>query len=115
MKRPYEFLIRWDLNTGKISGAHVGFANVFVEDGQTHVGQIDPVQPVAMGRQAGFPLKDVIGEITSTALAKCDDLEAQLKEERDARAVSDAEVARLRSELEQISAQMASPSVAQAS
>lgn len=78
MKRPYEFLIRWNPITGEVQGAHVGFANVFIEDGKAELGQIDAVVPVAIGSQQGFPLKDVLKEIHVSSLSKVEELEGAI-------------------------------------
>lgn len=86
MKRPYEFLIRWDLATGRVQGAHVGFGNVFVEDGSTHIGSIEPVQPVALGTERGFPLAEIIGHVNVTALKQCEALAQELADVRAANA-----------------------------
>lgn len=83
MKKPYEFLIRWDPLTGEVKGAHVGFANVFVEDGVAQLGQIDPVVPVAVGTQQGFPLAAILKEINVSALAKVDQLKDEIKATQD--------------------------------
>ena len=90
MKRPYEFLIRWDLATGRVQGAHVGFGNVFVEDGATHIGSIEPVQPVALGTERGFPLAEVIGHVNVTTLKQCEALAQELADVRAASARAEA-------------------------
>lgn len=90
MKRPYEFLIRWDLATGLVQGAHVGFGNVFVEDGATHIGSIEPVQPVALGTERGFPLAEVIGHVNVTTLKQCEALAQELADVRAASARAEA-------------------------
>lgn len=86
MKRPYEFLIRWDLATGQVQGAHVGFGNVFVEEGVTHIGSVEPVQPVALGTEQGFPLAEIIGHVNVTTLKQCEALAQELSDVRAASA-----------------------------
>lgn len=98
MKRPYEFLIRWNPLTGEVQGAHVGFANVFIEDGKAELGQIDAVIPVAIGSQQGFPLKDVLKEIHVASLSKVEELEGAItlleqKHAEQLMAISDAHAA----------------------
>ena len=76
--RPYEFLVRW--RNGAISGAHVGFEDAIVEDGNTVSTTPNPVTPVDIGQGNGFPLSDILGTIEIDALARVAALEAELAE-----------------------------------
>lgn len=67
-KRPYEFLARWDTKTGTLAGAHVGFSNVVLRDGEFVSEAIENVQPVGNN---GFPLADIMDMLHITALGKC--------------------------------------------
>jgi hypothetical protein len=87
---PYEFLAR--LTDGKLTGAHVGFRTQILRDGVVVSDVAEPVQSVAVGIKAGFPLADVVGEVCAAALLKVDELTAQL-------AAANAELAAVRAEL----------------
>lgn len=87
---PYEFLAR--LTDGKLTGAHVGFRTQILRDGVVVSDVAEPVQSVAVGTKAGFPLEDVVGEVCAAALLKVDELTAEL-------AVAKTELARAQTEL----------------
>lgn len=61
-----------------MTGAHVGFRTQILRDGVVVSDAAEPVEAVAVGTRAGFPLEDVVGEVCAAALLKVDDLTAQL-------------------------------------
>jgi len=74
--RPYEFLVRW--RDGVISGAHVGFEDVIVEDGAVIGAVQQNVQAVDIGLGKGFPLADILGQIHIDALTQLDAAKAEV-------------------------------------
>jgi len=74
IKRPYEFLARWNAKTGLLQGAHVGFANTVLRDGVFLTEVVEPVQSVAVGLQLGYPLNDILQQLQIDALAERDRL-----------------------------------------
>lgn len=94
---PYEFLAR--LADGVLTGAHVGFRTQILRDGVVISDVAEPVQSVAVGARAGFPLADVVGEVCAAALLRVDELTAQL-------ATATAELATVRAELAAAQAQL---------
>lgn len=72
---PYEQLARWDI-TGKLQGVHVGFRTLIYRDGIVIADNPQPVMPVAIGDQVGFPLTDIMDRLTADALVKIDDQQA---------------------------------------
>lgn len=93
---PYEFLAR--LTDGKLTGAHVGFRTQILRDGVVVSDVAEPVQSVAVGTKAGFPLADVVGEVCAAALLRVDELTAQL-------ATANAELAAVKTELAELKKQ----------
>jgi chromosome segregation ATPase len=73
-RTPYEFLVRWDVN-GVIQGAHIGFLDTVLKDGEVLTQIPSNVESVAVGVQNGFPLDDVLDKALSDALTKIDLLE----------------------------------------
>lgn len=62
---PYEFLVRWDHETGKLKGAHVKvYDNVAMREGDA--------QPVAVAGASGFPLKDILTAVQQGAIIAAD-------------------------------------------
>lgn len=77
IKRPYEFLARW--REGKISGAHVGFEVTTMEDGKVISVAPLTVQPVDIGNGIGFPLRDILNDLSADALIRVGELEAEIR------------------------------------
>jgi len=57
--KPYELLFRWGAN-GAIQGAHIGFLDIILKDGQIISQTPRAVESVAIAEQAGFPLNDAL-------------------------------------------------------
>jgi multidrug efflux pump subunit AcrA (membrane-fusion protein) len=93
--RPYEFLVRW--RDGVISGAHVGFEDVIVEDGAVIGAVQQNVQAVDIGLGKGFPLAEILGQIHIDALTERDaaiaERDAQIAEREAAEIAKDAAIA----------------------
>jgi hypothetical protein len=69
LKKPYELLVRWDLN-GKLIGAHVQWSTILTDDSGALIGSYPGnVEPVAVTPdQQGFPLADILGQTHIDAL-----------------------------------------------
>ena len=68
---PYEFLVRWDSETGLIKGCHVKMITTHIDDetgGIIAVKESDAM-PVAWAQENGFPLDQVLQVIHIDALA----------------------------------------------
>lgn len=76
IRKPYEFLARWDHITGQYKGAHIQFYDSVVKDGVAIAGA--PSKAYGVGEGMAFPLADILGALTSDALARVDELTAAL-------------------------------------
>jgi hypothetical protein len=74
-RTPYEFLVRWNQNS-TISGAHVGFLDTVLKDGEILTQKQNNVQSVALGLQEGFPLSDVLEQVLIDALLLIETLQS---------------------------------------
>lgn len=77
---PYELLARW--RDGKLSGAHVQFLTVIMEDGKKISETIGDVMPVDVGEGIGFPLADILAQMHVDALAAVDSANTALTEKQ---------------------------------
>jgi TolA-binding protein len=75
-RTPYEFLVRWNQDS-TISGAHVGFLDTVLKDGEVLTQKQNNVQSVALGLQEGFPLSDVLEQVLIDALLLIETLQSQ--------------------------------------
>ena len=98
-KTPYEFLVRWSPD-GTLSGAHVGFRTITKEDGVVIADVVEPVVPVAVGLQSGFPLADILKTVQSgmkdkgaAFMADIADAQAKQAEAEAAKAAVEAAIA----------------------
>lgn len=101
-KTPYEFLVRWSAD-GTLSGAHVGFRMITKEDGVVIADVLEPVVPVAVGLQAGFPLADILANVQagmkdSGAAFLADIADAEAKKQASEKAEADAVAAKTAAE-----------------
>jgi hypothetical protein len=76
-RTPYEFLVRWNQDS-TISGAHVGFLDTVLKDGQVLTQKQNNVQSVALGLQEGFPLSDVLEQVLIDALLLIETLQSEI-------------------------------------
>ena len=93
-RTPYEFLVRWNQDS-TISGAHIGFLDTVLKDGEVLTQKQNNVQSVALGLQEGFPLGDVLEQVLIDALLLIETLQidnAGLKSELETK---DKEIAEL--------------------
>jgi hypothetical protein len=61
-RKPYELLVRWDVN-GKLLGAHIQWSHVVINDDGSKQVYPTTVEPVALTTDAnGFPIADVLNE-----------------------------------------------------
>jgi hypothetical protein len=74
-RTPYEFLVRWNQDS-TISGAHVGFLDTVLKDGEVLTQKQNNVQSVALGLQEGFPLSDVLEQVLIDALLLIETLQS---------------------------------------
>lgn len=89
--KPYEFLARWDHETGVFKGAHIQHYEGLYEDGVMLTGK--PGRAMGVGEDLAFPLADIMGQLTADALAANAALQATLAE-RDATIAGHAEQVR---------------------
>lgn len=75
---PYEFLARWDEETGAFKGAHAIFFEVKSLDGEVLSKQMGPALTPEQAAQAGFPFEDVLAQLQTDALTRVSALEAQV-------------------------------------
>ena len=68
---PYEFLVRWDSNTGLIKGCHVKMITTHIDDetGEIIAVKESDAMAVAWAQDNGFPLDQVLKTIHVDALA----------------------------------------------
>jgi hypothetical protein len=105
-RTPYEFLVRWNQDS-TISGAHVGFLDTVLKDGQVLTQKQNNVQSVALGLQEGFPLSDVLEQVLIDALLLIETLQsdnASLKSEVETK---DKEIAELQASATQAAKEIA--------
>jgi len=76
IRQPYEFLARWDHETGEYKGAHIQFYDSVVKEGVVIAGA--PSRTFGIGEGMAFPLSDIVDQVTTDALAKVDELIAAL-------------------------------------
>lgn len=83
---PYEFLVRWDYQTGILKGAHCKtFDSVTGKEGDA--------QSVAIAGANGFPLSEILTVIEAGALLAIEEVNAALAAEQAAHAATKAELA----------------------
>lgn len=75
-KTPYEFLVRFN-EQGQIQGAHVGFLEKVLKDGELISTKIGDVIPVSIGLEQGFPLSEILNTIQIEALKNIEILNAE--------------------------------------
>jgi hypothetical protein len=113
-RKPYEFLARWDEQTGQFKGAHIQYFDAVLRDGVIVSGS--PSKAYGVGAGMAFPLADIMSQVTTDALAlteaqaatitaKNEALTAANTDKQAAEAARDAALARV-AELE---AQLAMP------
>jgi hypothetical protein len=76
-RTPYEFLVRWNQDS-TISGAHIGFLDTVLKDGEVLTQKQNNVQSVAIGVQEGFPLSDVLEQVLIDALLLIETLQSDI-------------------------------------
>jgi hypothetical protein len=85
-RTPYEFLVRWN-QEGGIQGAHVAWLDAVLKDGEVINQKPTNVESVAIGLQEGYPLDDILSQVTIDLIAEVETLKieiATLKSEIDA-------------------------------
>lgn len=87
-KVPYDFTVRW--RDGQVAGAHFIWLYQTVEQGVVVGQHLSPALPVSVAQEEGFPLSDILSDVTRDALAALSkataDLEAARMELADERA-----------------------------
>lgn len=76
VRRPYEFLARWNPATGAFSGSHIQFFDAVERDGVQIAGQ--PSKAYGVGEAGAFPLADIVSTVTADALAQVEAQAAQI-------------------------------------
>jgi hypothetical protein len=105
-RTPYEFLVRWNQDS-TISGAHIGFLDTVLKDGEVLTQKQNNVESVAIGLQEGFPLGDVLEQVLIDALLLIETLQsdnAGLKSEVETK---DKEIAELEASATQAAKEIA--------
>lgn len=89
---PYEFLARFDHQTGVLKGAHCKlFDSVTGKEGNA--------QAVAVAGAQGFPLSDILTQIETGAILAMEEARANLAAEQAAHATTKAELDSVKAEL----------------
>jgi hypothetical protein len=78
VKTPYEFLIRWN-NDGTISGAHIGFLETVLKDGEILTQRQNNVESVEIGLNEGFPLANILDQVLIDSLILIEKLQSEIK------------------------------------
>jgi hypothetical protein len=78
VKTPYEFLIRWN-NDGTISGAHIGFLETILKDGEILTQKQNNVESVEIGLNEGFPLSNILDQVLIDSLILIEKLQSEIK------------------------------------
>jgi hypothetical protein len=78
VKTPYEFLIRWN-NDGTISGAHIGFLETVLKDGEILTQKPNNVESVQIGLNEGFPLANILDQVLIDSLILIENLQSEIK------------------------------------
>jgi len=99
VRSPYEFLIRWNQDS-TISGAHVGFLETVLRDGEVLTQKQNNVESVAMGLQEGFPLSDILDQVLIDALILIETVKAEIETVKSENAILQAENATVKAEVE---------------
>ncbi|MBL4833665.1 MAG: hypothetical protein JKY26_06775 [Pseudomonas sp.] len=73
-RKPYEFLARWDRETGLLAGSHIVFSDAVLRDGVLISETLAPAQPVG---DAGFPLQQLLDQVTTDALTAVSALQVE--------------------------------------
>lgn len=90
---PYEFLVRFDHQTGVLKGAHCKlFDSVTGKEGDA--------QAVAIAGAAGFPLSEILTAIETGAIAAMEEAQANLATEQAAHAETKAALDSVKAEIE---------------
>jgi len=76
IRTPYEFLVRWNPDSN-ISGAHIGFLDTVLKDGEILTQKQNNVESVAIGIQEGFPLVDILDQVLIDALILIETLKSE--------------------------------------
>ena len=76
VRNPYEVLIRWGQN-GEIQGAHIAWLDSVLKDGAVISQTPTNVESVAIGLVEGYPLADILNQITIDLLVKNEEIEAE--------------------------------------
>ena len=78
VRKPYEFLARWNPDTGAFMGAHIQWYDSVLKDGVKITGS--PSKAYGVGEALDFPLSDIISMITSDAIALSESQAVQLQD-----------------------------------
>jgi len=94
--KPYEFLARWDHETGVFKGAHIQHYESVIEDGVLLTGKAG--RAMGVGEDLAFPLADIMSQVQADALAANAALQATLTERDATIATHEAAIKTLTSE-----------------
>lgn len=84
IKRPYEALFRWD-DAGNLRGAHVRWRTVVLKDDVEIASREGPPEYVAVAGADGYPLADIMEQVTKDALTHREEALAELTQTRQQR------------------------------
>lgn len=89
---PYEFLVRWDHQTGVLKGTH---CKIF----DSVTGKEGDAQTVAIAGASGFPLSEILTVIETGAIAAMEEAKSTLAAEQVAHATTKSELDSVKAEL----------------
>jgi len=104
-RRPYEFLARWNPQTGAFSGAHIQWIDVIERDGAQV--SATPTKAFGVGEGAAFPLADILTQVQSDALAALDAAQAQVATLTADKTAADQALAAAQEQVAALTAQLA--------
>lgn len=88
---PYEFLVRWNHQTGVLQGAHAKFYEAITDaNGVIIGGKEGDAMSVIVAGNAGFPLAEILSAIESGAIIAMEAANAALTAEKTAHAATQA-------------------------
>jgi hypothetical protein len=105
-RTPYEFLVRWNQDS-TILGAHVGFLDTVLKDGEVLTQKQNNVQSVAIGLQEGFPLGDVLEQVLIDAFLLIETLQSDIAGLKSEVESKDKEIAELQASATQAAKEIA--------
>ncbi len=103
-RQPYEVLFRFD-EAGALVGAHVQWRHVITDDAGVKVAEaLEHAKPVALGQAEGFPLADIMSEVTKAAVLQAEASTKRLVDLGEERPEALSGIAELKAQLKAVKA-----------